>query len=62
LILLIFILSALHDFKIGPKAVEQMRNRTYPQNFRKLTGLIGKLNFLLGTIMLILGILIVRGC
>jgi len=62
LILLIFILSALHDFKIGPKAVEQMRNRTYPQNFRKLSGFIGRLNFLLGTMMLILGILIVRGC
>ncbi len=62
LFVLILILSALHDFKLGPKAVELMKSGTNPEKFRKLSGIVGRVNFLLGIVMLILGILVVRGC
>jgi Predicted integral membrane protein len=62
LFILILILSALHDFKLGPKAVELMKSNANPEKFRKLSGIVGRVNFLLGIVMLILGILLVRGC
>ena len=62
LFILILILSALHDFKLGPKAVELMKSNANPEKFRKLSGIVGRVNFLLGIVMIILGILLVRGC
>jgi putative copper resistance protein D len=62
LFFLIIILSALHDFKFGPKAVELMKSGANPEKFRRLSGIVGRVNFLLGVVMLILGILVVRGC
>lgn len=56
----IVLLSAAHDFWIGKKAVSDMRlgrNSFY----RKLSSWIGRINFILGIIMIYLGTRIVRG-
>lgn len=61
LFFLIIILSAIHDFWLGPKAVKLMREGK-KENMRKISGIIGRINFILATLMLIFGISTVRGC
>ena len=53
---IILIISAIHDFYIGPKAV-----RTGNKRLMGYSRIIGRINFLLAIIMVLLGILIVRG-
>lgn len=57
---LIVLLSAVHDFWLGKKAVEYLKaGKNSP--LRKASAWIGRINFVLGIIMLLLGIRIVRG-
>lgn len=62
----IIILSAIHDFWIGPAATravsgEGPRDPVAAQKLRKSAALYGRINFLLGLIMVALGVMIVRG-
>lgn len=61
LFFLIVILSAIHDFWIGQKAIYDMRAGINPSTYRKISSWIGRINFFLGIIMLYLGIRVVRG-
>lgn len=61
---IVLIISGAHDFWLGPKAAylihkkpESLRTRKY----RKFTGWVGRINLLLGLIILFLAISLVRG-
>lgn len=58
--ILIVFLSAIHDFWIGPKAISDMKSGN-DSSYRKISALFGRINFLLGIIMIYLGIRVVRG-
>ncbi|MEO0223565.1 MAG: hypothetical protein ABIL76_00540 [candidate division WOR-3 bacterium] len=53
---IIVIISAIHDFYIGPKAVRQGDKRLI-----RYSRIIGRINFILAIIMVLLGVFIVRG-
>jgi putative copper resistance protein D len=53
---IIVIISAIHDFYIGPKAT-----KTKDKKLIKYIRIIGRINFILAIIMVLLGIFIVRG-
>jgi putative copper export protein len=53
---IIVIISAIHDFYIGPKAT-----KTKDKKLIKYSRIIGRINFILAIIMVLLGIFIVRG-
>ena len=53
---IIVIISAIHDFYIGPKAT-----KTKDKKLIKYSRIIGSINFILAIIMVLLGIFIVRG-
>jgi putative copper export protein len=53
---IIVIISAIHDFYIGPKAA-----KTKDKKLIKYSRIIGRINFILAIIMVLLGIFIVRG-
>ncbi len=64
LVSLIFLLSAIHDFSIGPRAT--VIGQTKPGSeealkLRKQASWIGRLNVILALIALMLGVLLVRG-
>ncbi len=64
LVVLIFLISALHDFLIGPKAGALMQgNPMAPetQRLRRQAGLLGRINLLLALIVVALGVMLVRG-
>jgi len=66
LFLLILLLSAIHDFWIGPAATraasgEAGADPAASMKLRKSAALYGRINFLLGLIMVALGVMIVRG-
>lgn len=57
-------ISALHDFVIGPKATNlRMKNPESVDAFRmrKLASWIGRINLLLALIVVMLGVILVRG-
>jgi len=56
LFLIIIIISAIHDFYIGPKAT-----LTGDKKLIKFSRIIGRINFILAIIMVLIGILIIRG-
>lgn len=61
---IIFILSFFHDFVIGPKAAALMGiGDTYSaaEKLRKRSSWIGRINLLLGLVVVFLGIMLVRG-
>lgn len=61
---IILVLSALHDFYIGPKATKLMEQQPdHPDTIRlrRLAGLIGRANLLLAFMILILATVLVRG-
>jgi putative copper export protein len=53
---IIVIISAIHDFYIGPKVT-----KTKDKKLIKYSRTIGRINFILAIIMVLLGIFIVRG-
>jgi len=53
---IIVIISAIHDFYIGPKAT-----KTKDKKLIKYSRIIGRINLILAIIMVLLGIFIVRG-
>jgi putative copper resistance protein D len=53
---IIVIISAIHDFYIGPKAT-----KTKDKKLIKYSRIIGRINFILAIIMVLLGVFIVRG-
>lgn len=60
----ILVLSALHDFYIGPRATELMQQNPdlkQAETFRKIASLIGRINLILGLVVVFLGIMLVRG-
>ncbi|MEO0145022.1 MAG: CopD family protein [candidate division WOR-3 bacterium] len=56
LFFVIVIISAIHDFYIGPKAI-----KTRDKKLLKYSRTIGRINFILAIIMILIGIFIVRG-
>jgi uncharacterized membrane protein len=62
--ILVLIISGLHDFWLGPKAARLMdENPSDPktQRYRKITSWAGRLNLLLGLLILYYAITLVRG-
>ncbi len=60
----ILAVSAWHDFKIGPEATTLLMispQAPKAQRLRALAAQVGRVNFLLGLVMVALGIMIVRG-
>ena len=61
---IILILSAIHDFYVGPKATALMREDPRSDRARKLrrgASWFGRLNLLLALIVVFLGVMLVRG-
>lgn len=61
---IILILSAIHDFYVGPKATALMRENPHSDRARKLrrgASWFGRLNLLLALIVVFLGVMLVRG-
>lgn len=61
---LIYIISAIHDFYIGPKATElwqQKPDDPQVKKLRKQAGLIGRLNLILGLVVVFEAVMLVRG-
>ncbi len=56
LFFIIILISAIHDFYLGPKSIA-----TRNEKLIKYSRIIGNINFILALIMIILGIVIVRG-
>ncbi|MBI4445310.1 MAG: CopD family protein [Acidobacteria bacterium] len=64
LFVFIAILSAYHDFSVGPRATAWARtnpNSTQAARLRRQASWIGRLNFLLALIAVSMGVLLVRG-
>lgn len=60
----ILVLSALHDFVIGPRATALYRENPKAEQARRLwqqAGWIGRLNLILALVVVALGIILVRG-
>jgi len=60
----VLILSAIHDFFVGPKAAELMRTdprSPQAQKLRRRASWFGRLNLLLALIAIWLGVMLVRG-
>ncbi len=61
---IVIIISGLHDFWLGPKAVQLMNeepNDKTTKRYRKATSWIGRINLLLGLLILYFAITLVRG-
>lgn len=61
---LVLILSGIHDFWLGPKAVELMDSRPDSKKtlrFRKASGWVGRINLVLGLTILFFAVGLVRG-
>ena len=61
---LVVVISAIHDFGVGPRAVEVMEhdpNSTEAARLRKQASVLGRLNGVLALALLALGVVIVRG-
>ena len=57
-------ISAVHDFRIGPRAVEAIRDRPdslEASKLRRLAGRLGRANALLALLMIAVGVVLVRG-
>ena len=60
----IYVISAIHDFYIGPKATElwqQKPDDPQVKKLRKQAGLIGRLNLILGLVVVFEAVMLVRG-
>jgi putative copper resistance protein D len=63
-VLVILLLSAVHDFRVGPRASEALQaNPTDPaaQRLRVLATWFGRLNLLLALVVVACGVMLVRG-
>lgn len=61
---MVIIISAIHDFWLGPKAatlIHKAPDSPATKKFRKYTTKFGRFNFLLGLIILFLAITLIRG-
>lgn len=60
---LVLVLSAFHDFSIGPRALAAIEQGT-PEapRLRRLTGLIGRINGVATLVIVLCAVIIVRGC
>ncbi len=58
--LMVLVISALHDFVFGPRASEEAKRGI--SKSRKIAGILGRINFILGILLISTGISIVRGC
>ena len=64
LVALTFLLSAVHDFVIGPKATRIGRlepNSPQAHRLRRQAAWMGRFNLLMGLIIVALGVMLVRG-
>ncbi len=64
LVAVILLMSAVHDFFIGPRAAVLWRDNpasAVTQRFRRYAVQLGRLNLLLALIVIVLGIMLVRG-
>lgn len=61
---LVLVISAVHDFRLGPRATRELRadpaSRS-AQRLRRAASQLGRLNLLLGLALVALGVLLVRG-
>jgi uncharacterized membrane protein len=64
LVTLILTMSVVHDFYVGPKAVQLMReapDSDQTKRFRAAASWMGRINVLLGLVVVLLGVMLVRG-
>lgn len=64
MVVIILVISALHDFWIGPRATEMMQQENPPaklQKFRRAASWIGRINLILALSVVFLAIQLVRG-
>lgn len=64
LVALTFLLSAIHDFLIGPRATRLGRqdpDSPQARKFRRQAAWMGRLNLLIGLLIVALGVMLVRG-
>lgn len=64
LFIMVLLISAWHDFYIGPKSIKLMQENNdakVTQRYVKTARFVGKLNLLLALVAVALGVLIVRG-
>lgn len=64
LFLIIIILSAIHDFYIGPKSTGESNgnpNDINPSNYQRKARILGRINFFLALIAAAFGVILVRG-
>lgn len=57
-------ISAVHDFRIGPRAVDAIQNRPdslEASKLRRLAARLGRVNALLALLMIAVGVVLVRG-
>ncbi len=58
----ILVLSFLHDFVVGPRATEAMKmGREEGERLRRVSSAIGRVNMVLGLVVVALGVMLVRG-
>lgn len=59
----VLVLSAVHDFSIGPRALRAMEQKSpEAQRLRKQTGWIGRINGLITLAIVLCAVIVVRGC
>ena len=60
---LVLVLSAVHDFSIGPRALAALEQGSpEAQRLRKQTGWIGRINGLVTLVIVLCAVIVVRGC
>jgi len=62
--LVILILSAIHDFYVGPQASKRMQadpHSVKAQQLRRTASWLGRVNLLLALVVVLLGVMLVRG-
>jgi uncharacterized membrane protein len=62
--ILILLISFIHDYYIGTKAIEAWKNNSDDSktiNLRNLSRLLGRANFVLALIAVFLGVILIRG-
>ncbi len=64
LVVLILLISVVHDFWVGPRAVALMRGdpkSSESRKYRQITSWLGRINFILAILVVALAVLLVRG-
>jgi putative copper resistance protein D len=61
----VLVLSAIHDFSVGPRAarvIERDPDAPEAHSLRRQASMMGRLNAMLGLVLVAFGVMLVRGC